>query len=170
MTESEKKIRELEKKLNTNDIKVISDAIILLRNEDPFKGAIRLLAVLFDTTNDLTIKNLISNFMNDIKNPGATIEVVTEVMENYKPETTCMLASSCWQSGLDYSEFAVDFANVFIRGDYATALECFTVIEESVLRNPGMDKSEIIRLLENNKNPSSAEKTTLTLALISVLK
>ena len=80
-----------------------------------------------------------------------------------------MLVSSCWQSGLDYSEFAGDFANVFIRGDYMTALECFTVIEESVKRIPELKKKEIIKLLEKNKETTSVEKKSLTQALIAVL-
>ena len=43
-----------------------------------------------------------------------------------------MLVSSCWQSGLNYSEYSTDLAEVFLKGDYVTAIECLTVIEESV--------------------------------------
>jgi len=167
---SEKKLRELEGKLNTNNLKVVSDAIITLRNEDPFRGAIGLLAGLFDSTNDIIIKDLIRNFLNDIKEAAARIEVVAEVMKVYKSETLCMLVSSCWQSGLDYSEFASDFAEIFIRGDYLTALECFTVIEGSVQGIAADNKSKIIELLEKNGSTSSDEKTSLLRALIKVLR
>jgi hypothetical protein len=115
MTESPKKIIELQGKLNTGNRKIVFDAIISLRNEDPYKGALGLLAILFDSTNDLMIKDLVRSFMNDIKEPGARIEVVAEANKSYKPETICMLVSSCWQSGLDYSEFAGDFANIFVK-------------------------------------------------------
>jgi hypothetical protein len=169
MIESENRLRELNRKLNDKNKKVVSDAIIALRNEDPLKGAIELITNLFDTSNDLEIKDLIRAFLNDIKEPGARIEVVREVMKDHKPETTCMLVSSSWQSGLDYSEFANDFANVFIRGDYMTALECFTVIEESAHIIPSLNKKEIIRELEKNREKSSAEKTSLIQALIKVL-
>lgn len=167
---SEKKLRELEGKLNTNNLKVVSDAIITLRNEDPFRGAIGLLAGLFDSTNDIIIKDLIRNFLNDIKEAAARIEVVAEVMKVYKSETLCMLVSSCWQSGLDYSEFASDFAEIFIRGDYLTALECFTVIEGSVQGIAADNKSKIIELLEKNGSTSSDEKKSLLRALIKVLR
>lgn len=167
---SEKKLRELEGKLNTNNLKVVSDAIITLRNEDPFRGAIGQLAGLFDSTNDIIIKDLIRNFLNDIKEAAARIEVVAEVMKVYKSETLCMLVSSCWQSGLDYSEFASDFAEIFIRGDYLTALECFTVIEGSVQGIAADNKSKIIELLEKNGSTSSDEKTSLLRALIKVLR
>jgi hypothetical protein len=108
MTESEKQIMDLQKKLNSENEKVISDAIISLRNEDPFRGAISLLADLFNRTGSNIIKDLIANFLNDIKEPEARVEVVEEIPKNYKPETTAMLVSSCWQSGLDYSGYYSD--------------------------------------------------------------
>jgi hypothetical protein len=169
MVESEKKLRALESGLNDKNKKVVSDTIISLRDEDPFMGAIGLLTFLFDRTNDLIIKDLVRSFLNDIKEPGARNEIIGEVMKVHKPETTCMLVSSCWQSGLDYSEFAGDLANAFIKGDYLTALECFTVIDESVKRIPQLKKKEIIKLLERNKETTSVEKKSLSQALITVL-
>jgi hypothetical protein len=170
MIESGKKFSELEIKLKSKNNKVVSDAVISLRNGDPFRGAIGLLATLFDTTNDLIIKDLIINFMNDIKEPEARLEVVNEIMKPYNSETITMLVSSCWQSGLDYSGFAVEFAEIFIRGDYLTALECFTVMEESVQNMPDLKKSELINLLEKSGKNNSAEKYTLLQALITILK
>jgi hypothetical protein len=169
MIESEKKFRELQHKLSTENYKTVSGAIISLRNEVPFKGAISLLTALYDRTNDPEIKNLITNFLNDIKEPEARYEIVKAVMNNFKPETLSMLVSSCWQSGLDYSGFIIDFTKLFIKGDYLTALECFTVIEESVQRIPAGDKSKVTGLLEKNKNKLSIEKIPLFQTLISIL-
>lgn len=169
MVDSAKKISELQGKLNIGNMKVVSDAIVLLRNEEPFRGAIGVLASLFDTTNDILIKDLIRSFLNDIKEPGAREEVVTEAKKGFKHETTSMLVSSCWQSGLDYSEFAADFANIFITGDYITALECFTVIEESAGSIQISKKYDIILFLEKNKPKSFGEKAALLQALITIL-
>ena len=169
MVGSAKKLLELQGKLNTGNKKVVSDAIVLLRNEESFRGAIGLLASLFDSTNDIIIKDLIRNFLNDIKESGAREEVVTEAKKGFKHETTSMLVSSCWQSGLDYSEFAADFANIFITGDYITALECFTVIEESAGSIQISKKYDIILFLEKNKPKSSGEKAALLQALITIL-
>jgi hypothetical protein len=170
MIEAEKKLSELESKLSSRNKRVVTDSILLLRNEYPFKGAAGLLISLFNTTNDLIIKDLILNFMNDIKEPEVRFEIVKEMKKNYKPETITMLVSSCWQSGLDYSEFAVDLAEIFIRGDYLTSLECFTVIEESYANIPDSKRIEIIRLLEKNENKHSAEKNSLLQALLNVLR
>lgn len=169
MIESTKKLFELQGKLNTGNMKIVSDAIISLRNEDPYKGAIGLLSILFDSTNDLMIKDLVRSFMNDIKEPGARTEIVTEAMKSYKPETICMLVSSCWQSGLDYSEFAGDFANIFFTGDYMTALECFTVIEESAGNMAVSKKRDLKEFFERNIKGSSFEKAALVQALIAAL-
>ena len=81
MVESEKKLRALEARLNDKNKKVVSDAIVSLRNEDPFSGAIGLLAFLFDRTDDHIIKDLVRNFLNDIKESGARNEIIGEVMK-----------------------------------------------------------------------------------------
>ncbi len=169
MIESGKKLKELEEKLNSGNKKVVSQSIFSLRNTNSFKGAIGLLSGYFDTSNDLEIKELIRNFLNDIKEPGARNEVVAEIKKAFKQDTICMLVSSCWQSGLDYSEYATDFTNVFINGDYLTALECFSVIEESAENISDTEKKKINELLESSKETSSAEKIVLTDALIMVL-
>jgi len=92
------------------------------------------------------------------------------VSKSFKPETICMLVSSCWQSGLDYSEFALDFVNLFLNTDYQTALECFTVIEESAVNMTSIKKNKIIKLLENKKEGHSTEKSVLLDKLIMVLR
>jgi hypothetical protein len=169
MIESGKKLKELEEKLYSGNKKVISDTIISLRNADPVKGAIGLLIYHFETSDDPEIKRLVIDFLNDLKEPGARIEVVAEIKKDFKPDTICMLVSSCWQSGLDYSGYAIDFADLFIKADYRTALECFTVLEESVTGISVPVKKEINKRLESGKKSFSAEKVVLADALIVVL-
>ena len=170
MIKSEKKLKDLESKLNSNDETVISGAILLLRNEISFPGAIHLITDFFNTSNNLIIKNIIYNFLIDLKEPGVRKDVITELNRTYSQKTKCMIVSSCWQSGLDYSEFAYDFATIFNEGDYETALECFTVLEESVNRIPEIKRKEIIKLLENNKDLFTIEKTALKNTLIDILR
>jgi hypothetical protein len=169
MKKTDKKFRELQGKLTSGNEKVISDAIISVRDDVPFNGAIGLLTQKFDETNNLIIKEYIRNFLNDIKNPEVRPELIDEIIKPYKPETTSMLVSSCWQSGIDYSEFVMDFTGVFIKGDYLTALECFTVIEESAMDLSEQKKNEIISLLKKNNKNFTVEKNALSEALIDVL-
>jgi hypothetical protein len=169
MIESGKKLKEFEEKLKSKNKKVISEAIFSFRSTDPFKGAISLLSNYFDSSGDITIKELIHNFLNDMKDPVARTEIVSEIKKAFNQETICMLVSSCWQSGLDYSGYAKDFTDVFIKGDYLTALECFTVIEESADTISVSVKKEIRELLESGKKTFNNDKAVLTDALIAVL-
>lgn len=169
MTESDKRLGELQKKLLSDNNKVISSAIISLRNENPFKGAIVLLAELFDRTNDAYIKELIRNFLNDMKENAARTEIIAELVKKYKPDTLSMIASSCWQSGLDYSEYSMDISRVFIESEYLVALECFTVLEESVSGIKPDLKKQIIEYLDKYRGKSTHEKNKLIEALVSIL-
>jgi Xaa-Pro aminopeptidase len=81
-----------------------------------------------------------------------------------------MLVSSCWQSGLNYAGYSADLARIFIIGDYVTAIECLTVIEESVYELNKEGKSEIIKLLEEGTPSATDEKKALMLELFSILE
>jgi hypothetical protein len=169
MNKSEKKLKDLSEKLSSLNSQVITDKITSLRDENPFNGAIGLLVKFYNTSNNLYIKEMISNFLNDIKEPNARKEIIDELRTEYSGETITMLVCSCWQSGLDYSGFSNDFAEIFVSGDFLTSLECFTVIEESLLNITDQDKSQIIKLLEKNIGEFSDEKASLTKTLISIL-
>ena len=169
MIDSQKKVKDLQDKLASKNSKVITDKIASLRNENPFSGAIRLLVDFFNTTNDPDIKDLIRNFLNDIKDPDSRTEVIGELKKDYTSDTIAMLACSCWQSGLDYADFSIEFAEILIKGDYLTSLECFTVLEESLLNISESNRNKIISLLEKNIETFAPEKATLTRALISIL-
>lgn len=123
----------------------------MLREEQPFEGAIGLLTVCYDKTKDSTIRKSIEGFLNDLKDQTASLEVIEEIRKTYKPETTSMLISSCWQSGLDYSEYSVDFVNTFLKSDYVAGfVECLTVIEESANELSTEKKEEIRKVIFDN--------------------
>ncbi len=169
MIRSEKKIKELVELLKKDNNIVITEAIELLRLEKPFEGAIGLLTAFYDKTDDYTIKKAIAGFLNDLKDQTACVEVIKEIRKQWKADTISMLVSSCWQSGLNYSDFSLDLAKVFLKGDYVTAIECLTVIEESVHELSRKQKDEVIKLIEENPFSPVNEKTTLTFELKSIL-
>lgn len=170
MIKSEKKVKGLIEILNLDNNMVITEAIELLRLEKPFEEAIGLLTAYYDKTNDMSVRKSIAGFMNDLKDQSACIEVIKEIRKDWKPDTISMLISSCWQSGLNYSDFSIDLAKVFLQGDYVTAIECLTVIEESVHELSKEKRNEVIKLIEENPFPRTDEKSTLTLELISILE
>jgi len=80
-----------------------------------------------------------------------------------------MLTASCWQSGLDYSEYSYDLAEVFLKGDYITSIECLTVIEESAPALTREEKDRISEFVKNSHRSGTHEKNTLTDELVFIL-
>jgi predicted DNA-binding protein len=169
MIRSAEKLKELKSILGKKDNLLISEAIELLREEKPFEGAIALLTSFYDSTEDYSIRKTIENFMSDLKDQTACTEVIYELRKTWKAGTTSMLVSSCWQSGLDYSDYSSDFAKIFISGDYVTAIECLTVIEESATKLSTEKKEEILKIIRENPPHPANEKTTLFYELQSIL-
>jgi hypothetical protein len=167
---SEKKLKELAGIFKKGNVLFIARAIKSLRDEEPFEGAIGLLAEYYDSSSDKGISDLIEDFFNDIKHQSARPEVMAEIRKPWKQDTISMLVSSCWQSGLDYSEYSGDIASVFLEADYATAIECMTVLEESATINTREQKDNIIEIIKNSSRAFTREKAALTNELIEILE
>jgi hypothetical protein len=170
MIKSEKKFKELSALLSRENSLLISEGIGLLRDAEPFEGAIGLLTSHYDKSEDILVRRTIEGFMNDIKDQSVSKEVITEIKKPFSKETITMLVASCWQSGLDYSAYSGEMAEVFLNSDFITALECFTVLEESVHQMSQAKRKEVIKIIENYSLQTSGEKAVLTGELISVLK
>lgn len=170
MLRSDKKLAELSKVLNSGKHNAIKARISMLRVEEPFEGALKLLAQFYDTSDDERLKLVISGFFNDMKENAGRAEVIESLSLVGKPSSKAMLASSCWQSGLDYSDHAAALAEIFISGDYMTSLECFTVIENCLDMVSENDKKNIISSLENKIDTWDIAKQQLGRELISVMR
>jgi predicted DNA-binding protein len=169
MIKSKKKLKELTLILDKDNNILISEAIGLLREEQPFEGAIGLLTSLYNQTDDYLVRKTIEGFMNDLKDQYACAEVINEIRKQWKDETISMLVSSCWQSGLDYSDYSLDLVRVFLKEDYVTAIECLTVIESSANVISNKTKDQIIQIIEENPPSPVNEKSALTPELLPIL-
>lgn len=170
MNSPQDKRKELEHILNKGNFVKINEAIKRLREAPPFSGAIALLASHYESTGNQEVKGLIMDFLNDLRDQSLCGEVVEEIRKDFTWPTRSMLIASCWQSGLNYSGYAGDFAELFVSGDYATALECFTVIESSSGLLSMEEKDAIIKLIKSNASKVSGEKTALAMELLYFLE
>ncbi|HBE41396.1 MAG TPA: hypothetical protein DDW27_09365 [Bacteroidales bacterium] len=170
MIKSEKRLKELAGILQKGNPVVVTEAIKILRDEEPFEGAIALLAEYYNNASDKENIEIIEEFFNDIKYHSVRPEVIAEILKPYKQDTICMLVSSCWQSGLDYSGYIEDIAGIFLESDYATAIECMTLIEESVKYNTREEKDNIIKIIEKSPRAFTHERNALTRELIEILE
>jgi hypothetical protein len=167
---SDKKITELSVILKKHNTEAVIQAVRVLREEEPFEGAIALLVAFYDQCTDRILLKTIEDFFNDIKDKAVRPEVIAEIRKSWKPGTISMLVSSCWQSGLDYSDYMTDMARTFLKADYATSIECMTVIEESVQNSTRARKDEIITLLMESPLAFMNEKNALVHELIAILE
>jgi hypothetical protein len=170
MIKSGKKLKELSIILKKRNNQLTAEAIKSLRNNEPFKGAIGLLVTHFNENEDRSVRKIIEEFFNDLKDKSLRPEVMAEIRKPLNSATISMLISSCWQSGMDYSDYLEDIADVYLRGDYVTAIECMTVIEESVGNCTTEKKNGIIKTIEESPLSGLNEKSALTLELISILE
>jgi hypothetical protein len=115
------------------------------------------------------VNRAIESFLNDLKDKSLRLEMVGEIKKEHKPDTVAMLVSSCWQSGLDYSAFSMDFAEMFLIGDYGTALECMTVIEESIPVLTEEEKTLIKDLIVQKTENETGSKKELAMDLVDKL-
>lgn len=170
MLKSEKKLAELNKMLVNGKYNEINDRISMLRVEEPFEGAIISLALFYDKTSEEGLKSSITAFFNDMKERSCRAEVVDSLNLVSNQASRAMLASSCWQSGLDYSEYAIVLADAFMTGDFMTSLECFTVLENCAGTISDKDRAGIITKLEREIPGYDAPLQKLAMELITLLR
>ena len=80
-----------------------------------------------------------------------------------------MLITSCWQSGLDYSDNIDSFIDFFMENSFDIAFECLTVIEQSVDHLDPQKRNELIRIIKEKASNQPSDKTALVHELVNVL-
>lgn len=170
MIRSDKKLAALQKTLEKGRHEEILGAITQLRDEEPFSGALRLLANHYEVTDDEAVKLSIAAFFNDMKQPSARDEVMNAITASSEQATRAMLVSSCWQSGLDYSGYALRITGIFLEGDYMTSLECLTLADTFSMTLAGEERATITGLLESAIASFEPLKQQLTREFISMLR
>jgi hypothetical protein len=170
MIVSDKKVSELRKNLKNDDILFVTATIDLLRDSEPFEGAVAILANHYDNCVNITVKQSIALFLNDIKDTGVRKEIIETINLPLNEETISMLITSCWQSGLDYSEMSEEFIRIFKASGYDTAFECLTVIEQCMENIPVKEKRAIVSDLRSCLTSQPSEKRALVNELIRILE
>ncbi len=80
------------------------------------------------------------------------------------------IITACWQSGLDYSNNITLFAKEFIQGDFTTAIEAFTVIEEWILESNKNEIKNCKTYLMNSVSDIDQEKKPLYIELVKLVE
>jgi hypothetical protein len=99
------------------------------------------------------------------------VPIIAELLKNHEyGDYLNALVAACWQSGLDFSKHLRVFAGLFIQSDYKTALESFTVIEESLDNASETEIYDCIRFLKEAECMVTDEKLPLFHELVKVVQ
>jgi hypothetical protein len=155
--------------LEGSDPARIITAIYEIRNA----GSVKILPFLFNLIHKKTdpeVRNEILKLMGEIKSQDAVPLIAAALDKNDFGDYLPAFVAACWQSGLDFSKHLRVFAGLFIQADYKTALEAFTVIEESLPHAADTEVVECIRFLRDAECMVTDEKLPLFRELRKVVE
>jgi predicted metal-dependent peptidase len=90
------------------------------------------LPALFDLLNSHQsndVKKTITQLLSSLKHTNAVPMLVKAINDDKLMDIREYLVRSCWENGLDFSNYLSTFIDLLIHGDYMVAFEAYTVIE-----------------------------------------
>lgn len=121
-------------------------------------------------TKNTETRQELSLFLNDIKDPDGIPHIIDALSDDqYKPIWNIII-SACWQSSLDWSKNLDPFITIFLKEDYLTALEAFSVIEQSL---PHLEEKKLVQYREKliaGLNKVDKDKTPLVREMIKIME
>ncbi len=168
MSEENKKNKELAAKLNSGNSNLIFEALREIREN----GTISIIPHLFDLINENTsdiIKKDIVRLICDIKEQNAAPLLVDAILTRKFGEDTSDVIAIFWQSRLDFSNYLPVFIRVFIKEDYQTAIEAFTVVESSISNMSIEIQQECMDILKTAEGSITLLKRPLYEELIKII-
>lgn len=170
MAKHEKRLSDLKTEIQSGDEERILTAIGNLRRDQPFRGAVELLADAHSANTDINIRAVIEKFFNDLKDPSLAPDII-RLIDRFAPgETRTALIASCWQSGTDYSPYLDYFVKWSLTADYVTVLECYTVIEQWAPSLTPSGKNNCSEILEQETKNFSGDTGLLLNEIRSLLQ
>jgi hypothetical protein len=171
--EKDLKAKEAEKKqisiLRSGNTAAIINTIDEIREAGTLTILPEIFELMLDTEDDEVMEGC-TNLLNDLKQKEAVTYLVAALKnQRYRP-IRATLISSCWQSGLDFHTEVPLFTRFLLREDYATAIEAFTVIENSI---GDLSDEEIVQLtstLNTGIQEASDNKKKLIREMITVIR
>lgn len=166
-------LTEKQKVFTNNLLSMNDEQVISLIQEFRENGELFIVEPLIEmlySSRGQALKNSILEFIRDIKNQVAVIIITKSIQKHISDKYTTDLVSACWQSSLDFSEELHVFFDILCNGDYQTAFEAFTVIENSI-GNVSQDSINLyITTIESKLKVTPLEKQTLLTEMIVMLE
>lgn len=136
-------------------------------------GKVAILPELFDLLldqEDEQITGEIVALLNDLKNQEAAGILAGAISNPEYRELSTVLVAACWQNGLSYGSYLDTFVEMALDGDYATAIEAFTVIEEAVGEVDPEQRQQHVKTISDHLPEMDTQKRPLLKELIKVIE
>jgi hypothetical protein len=143
-------------------------AIREIRHHGNIKMLPYLFSLMLPSTHEIIRKSIVL-LISEIKVQEAVPVIVGELEKGGLGNEIIALVAACWQSGLDFSQHLPAFIKIFARGDYQTAIEAFSVIEESIINASPDIQKECLKMLDSVAGEVSEEKYPLFRELVKVV-
>jgi hypothetical protein len=169
MAKPDKYYTEIENKLGSGYKLEILKTLKTIRSS----GKARILPLVFlllEKQPEKEITDEIFLILNELKDKNCVPYVIEAIQSTRFEKYITRLLTTCWQSGLDYSDHLLVFAEQFIKGDYKTAIEAFSVIEEWIFESNPATISDCKKYLKDTINQVSNDKKPLYIELVKVVE
>ena len=168
--EANKKIDlDIVNKLSSNNPDNVSSSLEIIKKKKEVDYFIAVINALSNASDKL-IRNLLSNYIFNLKDESVKAIVISLIKDEKNKNILTELVSSCWQSGMNYSDHFVIFTDILIKEDFITAIEAYSVIE-SMLDDLNKDEKELIaNKLINSLSLMDATKKSFVTGLIEDLQ
>lgn len=128
MAEDSAAVKEIIKDLGAEDAQIVLNAIKKCRKDGNAKTFQKLLETLKDT-DEPTVETAIIEFLFDLKDEESVPILINAIEDQEMAYYHNFLVSAFWQSAIDGSAHLDVFVKAAIKGEYMTALEALTVVE-----------------------------------------
>jgi len=168
-TKTNKKIEEIRTNLFSSDEKIVLKALENVKKKGDYTF-IEPLFLLTQNQDNISIKNEATSILQSLKISDAENELFRLMKEEDYYDQRGLFLSYLWNSGFFPTDRILTLTNYLLEGDFLTALEALTVIEnmespfddEQLIEALGLTKTYLL------KNPN-AETTDLVISLFEVL-
>ncbi len=124
--------------------------------------------LLYKTKNDV-IRRELSLFLADMKDASGIPYIIEALNDKQYQKIWHEIIATCWQSGLNFSGYLETFVDIFLEEDYLTALEAFSVIEQSIIYLEESRIQHYRNYLVSNLEGVKEEKKPLVTELINIM-
>lgn len=120
--------KDIIKKLNSNDVALVKEAIEEIKREGDLTIVPELLELLLHCPNT-EIVTPVTTLLSDIKDSNFKQLLIDKLASVTSDVGKSNLLRICWESAIDFSEYLDLFVDILVKDDFISALEASTVIE-----------------------------------------